>query len=474
MRKTITLTLLLIGLISSLAFVGPGTDQSDRNPDKPAQSFAELGIDLDQVPPSKLNLGDDLKKLVTDELGDDPAEWTLFRAALEKVSDRLDTRADKELIRAMREAPTAVLREQAIFEYADRHRADATAVLSKLAADETDPRVRIDTLWALSKFGGKDAAPVIKAALADDNPEIREWAGIFHEELGLGDVGFPARQIQRYPDRLFDQSIPLHILCNIYVKMDDGSWVKGVLSPLKIEQVFGKCHANPRVATREHELILTKRMEDYYPDGSAHYETFRFKGLTERTDRMTANFAFIANEERPFFRSGQVGDISAGVLDGDVNFLRVGQWKLDENIPIGDDYAIRYVKGNFMSWGYVAAAQLLDDDNRDGDPVDAGEMMRAVASDAGGYYCNAFVAGTWKGKIADENGDGILDLNYPQSICTLAGLLDQDGNGKADGPGVTTTAYFHREVADPGTRKARSVGTDEGFIATIKGEDDEQ
>ena len=260
--------------------------------------------------------------------------------------------------------------------------------------------------------------------------------------------------MRSYPGRVFDQSIPLHILCNVYIKTPLKTWIKVVLSPLKIEEVFGKCHANTRVADREHRMVLTKRIPNYYADGAPHYETFRFQGLTERTEPFTANFAFIANERRPFFVSGQVGDVSKGVMDGDVHFLRTGQWKLDQNIPVRDDFAIRYVKGNFLSWGYVAMAQLLDDDDGDGSNLDRGEFMRAVvAEDDKAPYCNAYVSGTWKGKMTDEDGDGVLDLNYPESICTAAGWLDLDRDGKADEPRVTTTAY--RTVKDKPAGPAR-------------------
>ncbi|MDG3008360.1 HEAT repeat domain-containing protein [Paludisphaera mucosa] len=425
--------------------VVPAVRPSAQEPVKPATPAPGGGLTQEReidVVPSQLNLGDDLKAMVATDLGVDPAEWTHFRVALDRVSRRFDTRSDAEVIKAMGVGNSSTLREQAVFEYADRHREKAVPGLLRAYQNEADPRVRIDALWAAAKFGGTNAVGFVKTALEDSNIEVREWASIFHEELGVGVVGFGSRKVRGYAGRVFDQSIPLHILCNVYVKTPLKTWVKVVLSPLKIEEVFGKCHANTTVASREHRMVMTKRIKNYYTDGAPHYETFRFHGLTERTNPNTANFAFVSTEKRPFFVSGQIGNTSAGVMDGDVNFVRVGQWKLDPNIPVRDDFAIRYVKGNFLSWGYVSMAQLLDDDDGDGSTLDRGEFLRAVvADDDKGEYCNAFVSGTWKGKMTDEDGDGILDLNLPETICTAAGWLDLDHDGKADEPRATTTAY---------------------------------
>lgn len=431
------------------------------------------------VPATSLGLAEDLQGMTNHTLGSDPAEWTNFRAALERVAGRLDDRTDAELVTAMSEGKSPVLREQAIFEYADRLAADAVPVLAAALAKETDPRVRIDTLIAIAKQAGADAGPILRRAFEgetvelrtdperpprtvtvaepDADVEVREWARILYEEAGLGDVGFEPRTVRSYPGRVFDQSIPLHIACNLYLKGPQGSWVKAVMSPLKIEQVFGNCHANPSVATREHQLMLTKRLRGFNSDGSDHWEVFRFRGLTDRTDPYKANFAFVANEERPFFLSGQINDTSEGVLAGNVSFLRVGQWRLDPNIPVQGDAAIRYVKGNFMSWGYVDLRQTIDDDNGDGDPLDAGEMLRAVVYDGDKVYSNTLVAGTWKGKITDEDGDGVLDLNYPRQLVTRDGWLDLDADGVADEPRRTTTAYRAAD-AHEAALKAKAEG----------------
>lgn len=431
------------------------------------------------APATSLGLAEDLQGMVNDNLGSDPAEWTSLRTSLDRVAGRLDSRTDAQLVTAMSEAESPVLREQAIYEYADRLAADAVPALAAALAKEGDPRVRIDTLIAIAKQGGAEAGPILRRVFEgetvevptnperpprtavlvepDADAEVREWARILYEEAGLGDVGFEPRKVRSYPGRTFDQSIPLHIACNLYVKGPRGSWVKAVMSPLKIEQVFGNCHANPSVATREHQLVLTKRLRGFNADGSDHWEVFRFRGLTERTDPHKANFAFVAHEERPFFLSGQINDTSEGVLAGDVSFLRVGQWRLDPNIPVQGDAAIRYVKGNFMSWGYVDLRQTADDDDGDGDPLDAGEMLRAVVYDGDKVYSNTLVAGTWKGKISDEDGDGVLDLNYPRQLVTRDGWLDLDADGVADEPRRTTTAFRSAETHEAAI-EARTEG----------------
>ena len=119
------------------------------------------------VVPSQLQLGDNLKAMVSEHLGGDPAEWTHFRVSLDRASIRFDTRTDEQLIEAISKAKTPTLREQAVYEYADRRRKGVVAVLDRAYEAEADPRVRIDTLWAVFKFGGVESAATIKKGLED-------------------------------------------------------------------------------------------------------------------------------------------------------------------------------------------------------------------------------------------------------------------------------------------------------------------
>src|SRR5262245_54857390 len=110
------------GVVATIAdLYGPTPDPRAAQPLQPNQAAPTQEREIDVVP-SQLRLGDDLKAIVSENLGNDPAEWTHFRVSLDRVSRRFDTRKDEELIQAIEAAKTPTLREQAVFEYADRHR----------------------------------------------------------------------------------------------------------------------------------------------------------------------------------------------------------------------------------------------------------------------------------------------------------------------------------------------------------------
>src|SRR5215207_4485350 len=61
----------------------------------------------------------------------DPAAWeSNFSHALDQISVRLDPRPDEELRRQALTHPDPVMREQALYEYADRNLGDAIELLS--------------------------------------------------------------------------------------------------------------------------------------------------------------------------------------------------------------------------------------------------------------------------------------------------------------------------------------------------------
>jgi hypothetical protein len=50
---------------------------------------------------------------------------------------------------------------------------------------------------------------------------------------------------------------------------------------------------------------------------------------------------------------------------------------------------------------------------------------------------NAFILGTFKGKLNDWDHDGTIDLNSRAVYSTVDGEIDSDMDGKADRPGAT-------------------------------------
>src|SRR5437870_445070 len=78
----------------------------------------------------------------------DPAAWASdFGYALDRAAIRIDSRSSGELRDAALSHADPAMREQALFEYADRNEADAMELLSEAVAADGDQQVRWAALW---------------------------------------------------------------------------------------------------------------------------------------------------------------------------------------------------------------------------------------------------------------------------------------------------------------------------------------
>jgi len=85
----------------------------------------------------------------------DPAAWeSNFGHALDRVAVRLDSRPNELLRQQAINHIDPMMREQALYEYADRNNDDAVELLSYAVEHDTDRQVRWDSLWAIEKLGG--------------------------------------------------------------------------------------------------------------------------------------------------------------------------------------------------------------------------------------------------------------------------------------------------------------------------------
>ena len=124
----------------------------------------------------------------------DPAAWASdFGYALDRVAVRLDNRTNAVLRDQALNHPDPALREQALFEYADRDHTDAIELLSEAIKNDPDRQVRWDALWAVEKLGGPEAITVLHRFTKDADPEIAEWSRLFLGELQTGDPSFDNR-----------------------------------------------------------------------------------------------------------------------------------------------------------------------------------------------------------------------------------------------------------------------------------------
>jgi hypothetical protein len=370
----------------------------------------------------------------------DPAAWTSdFGYALDRVAIRLDSRLDSELRDQALHHPDPAMREQALFEYADRDHDDAIALLVQAVEQDSDRQVRWDALWAVEKLGGAEAVAALDRFSRDDDPEIAEWARLFIGELQTGDPTFDGRPCRSTPGRTFDETIFLLIHCDLYVRLDDSNqhWGKISLSPQGLARVYGQAHACPNAETRERQLVIAKRIDGLHANGTPHIDNYLFRGFTDRTRRDRGNFFFESLVPRPFFKSGRADDPSQGVRQANIGFARYGTWFTDSSFLINEETpAIRYVRGRFQGWGYLNLARLA------GKPLEqvllpGNGVLSTLHDPEVGPMTNAFILGTFKGKLNDWDGDGHIDLNSRDVFSTVDGEIDTDMDGIADQPGLT-------------------------------------
>lgn len=371
----------------------------------------------------------------------DPAAWeSNFGHALDRVALRLDPRPGELLREQALNHPDPMMREQSLFEYADRNYDDAIELLSHAVAHDADRQVRWDTLWAIEKLGGVRAIQALKKFYDDADLEIAEWARLFVGELQTGDPSFDNRASRFTPGRTFDETIFLLIHCDLYIRLgeDNQRWGKLSLAPQGLARVYGQAHACPNASTRERQLVIAKQIAGLHADSSLHIDNYLFRGFTERTHEYRGNFYFESHVNRPFYVSGRADDPSQGVRDSHIGFMREGCWYLDHRFKIpraGDAAAIRYVRGRFQGWGYTNLAGLVGK-QLDEILVPGNGILSTLHDPVAGPLTNVFIAGTFKGKLNDWDGDGRIDLNSRDVYSTAEGEVDTDMDGVPDHPGV--------------------------------------
>jgi hypothetical protein len=373
----------------------------------------------------------------------DPAAWASdFGYSLDRASIRLDGRSSDELIDVAFRHSDPMMREQALYEYADRNEGDAIAVLAEAVKTDHDQQVRWAALWAIEKLGGLGGAAALRSFLDDDDPEIAEWATLFSNELRTGDPAFDNRACRSTPGRTFDETIFLLIHCDLYVRLADDNtrWGKLSLAPQGLARVYGQAHACPNVATRERQLVIAKQIDGLHKDGTPHIDNYLFRGFTDRTRADRGSFFFESHVKRPFYVSGHADDTSEGVREAHIGFMREGCWHLEPRFKIGEADAIRYVRGRFQGWGYVNLSRVA------GKPIEemltpGNAILSTLHDPVAGPLTNAFILGTFKGKLNDWDHDGHIDLNSRNVYSTVEGEIDTDMDGVPDHPGSTCCGY---------------------------------
>jgi hypothetical protein len=362
---------------------------------------------------------------------------TRFEDMIARVSVNLEKRTDSELIHDGRNLQDPALREHALYQYLARNGAEALPVIREAIFEDTDTDLRINLLWALEWLHSDECKPIGLALLNAADHRVQEWARVFAWEMGWTDQDFRrAREFKHHEGRTFDQTIYLHITCNIYIKLGPSPdmWGHLLMSPQMLKRVFGQALACNNMATRDDEVVVAKTLSGLNADGSRHFESFLFRGFTELTNPLQGNFYFETQTNRPIFLSGKANDPSEGVVENvTVPFARQGQWFLNDDIRVKGRKAIEYVRGLFQGWSYVNLERI---ENSGGEFFFPGNsILSTLHHPVVGPKTNGFVNGRFKGKVVDWDGDDIIDLNYLAAHATTKGEVDSNLDGIPDEPG---------------------------------------
>lgn len=360
-----------------------------------------------------------------------------FSESMKGVAISLERRTDEELAEDGLHHPDPVIREHSLYQLITRRGSDALQTAEQALFGDPDAQLRINVMWLLEGVAHERCRGFGLALMNDRDARVREWARVFCWEKQWTPQDFRVpREFRSYENRTFDETLYLHIQCHLFVRLKPSNdlWGHINLSPQMLARVYGQALACPVTATREHTLVIAKTLQGLHDDGSEHYESFLFRGFTDRTTPHSGKFYFEANARRPFYKSGRADDPSEGVIeDVPIPFAREGEWYLNKYMPLQGGDAIEYVRGVFQGWAYVNVDRVM---SSGGDLLFPGNSVLSTLHHPDvGPMTNAFLAGSFKGKVIDWDGDGVLDLNYLPAHATRNGEVDSNCDDVPDVPG---------------------------------------
>lgn len=362
----------------------------------------------------------------------DPADRIPFVRPPRTGVSRFDPRNDSDLKQVMFDHESAMERERAIWEYADRHRADSLSLLGEVAQGERDPSVRWSTLWAIQKSSSLKCLDVLRKFTFDEHPEVRSWAALLIGEITepTPDLAADKRPAKIDETNPFDQTLPLMISGYARVLVPAVGWIEATLSPKWFETIMGRVMACTRMETFTTDLIIEKRIKGYHPDGGDHYEIYPFRGHTQQLAPDVYAHYYQSETRHTFYPSGKVEDTSEKPLQNViVNIQRGAASELSALREDPSRRVVRSVRGRYAGSAYVNLERVLSN----GMWIGPGEVQLSnfhhpqVRS-----LTNTQLFGTFKGKLSDLDGNGYLNVNTERCHGTLDGELDYDLDGIPD------------------------------------------
>ena len=216
-----------------------------------------------------------------------------FEDMIARVSVNLEKRSDEQLIHDGRNLTDPAYRENALYQYLARHGVDALPVIKRALFEDTDSDLRVNLLWALEWMQSPECREIGLGLMTDRDHRVQEWARVFAWEMGWTEKDFRRpREFKHREGRTFDETIYLHITCNIYIKLGrtNDMWGHLLLSPQMLKKVFGQALACNNMETRETDIVVAKTLEGLNADGSKHHESFLFNRFNEEVNPLHGKF----------------------------------------------------------------------------------------------------------------------------------------------------------------------------------------
>jgi hypothetical protein len=372
----------------------------------------------------------------------DVAECIDFARPLAGARVRFDLRGEDQLCTDAFEAVSAMERERALWELSDRLMGDAAPLIDRFINVEEDPAARRHALWLLVQVLGEAATPRLEALQRDDDPEVIDWARTL-----LSDIDAAPRRSVYDTARIveagaFDQTLPLLISGHVLVQLPGVGVVETRLSPLWFESIMGRVMACTNQTTIWTDLVIEKAIRGMHPDGTDHFEIYRFSGMSSALSESQLEHHYLSLTQRPFYPSGRVeeGPWVAAPIELErvaaTTFARTRAYEIDgdgeraERMASSSMPFVTSVRGRYHGWAAVNLQSVLDQGT-----VLARDVQLANPTDpVAGPLTNARLYGIFRGKLSDHTGDGVVDVNTIRCHGTVDGEHDLhcDGTKLAD------------------------------------------
>lgn len=369
------------------------------------------------------------------DFGFDHADLVTFNSQVVDLAS-FDQRSLDELDQAACLSESPMERERAMWERAYRDIPKIGNVLKSYFDGEPDARVRSNLLWLARKTAPTEAIALIDHATEDPHREVRDWAKLHASEIRRTPFKSEYDNGVYIRGRAFDQTLPLEIAGFAVIPLGDLD-LRVVLSPLWFAHIQGRVMACTRDETFMTRLTIEKLYSGFHPDGSDHYEIYPFMGKSWRSGEFDVEHRYLTNARQRFYHSGKVEEDPENSHVVRMAAMRAARTtgrliEVEERGSKGEiaETAVRrrivsHVKGQYFGWAHASVQHYFDD----GDILPGTVQLISPTEPELAPKVNCYICGTFRGKVADHNGDGLLDVNEVLCHGLEDGQLDYYGDG---------------------------------------------